>query len=64
MNSENDIHSPKFLSKLDPYFTSKTKEAKGSYYARCGKDDARSNLALTKGLRRDTVSNGSQRDTP
>jgi hypothetical protein len=55
MNSDNDIYSKNFQSKTDPYFTSKEKEAKGSYCTRWGKDDARSNLALTRGLRRDTV---------
>jgi hypothetical protein len=50
MNSDNDIYSKTFQSKTDPYFTSKEKEAKGSYYTRWGKDDARSALALTKPL--------------
>ena len=50
MKSENDVHSKDFESKLDNYFTSKEKEPKGVSYTRWGKDDARSNLALTKPL--------------
>jgi hypothetical protein len=56
MNSDNDIHSPKFQSKMDSYFTSKEKEAKGSYYTRWGKDDARSALALTKPIKNEKPS--------
>ena len=44
MNSENDVHDPKFESKMDSFFTSKEKEAKGESYRRWDKDAARSAL--------------------
>ena len=56
MNSDNDIYSKDFQSKTDPYFLSKEKEAKGSYYTRWGKDDARSALALTKPIKNEKPS--------
>ena len=44
----NDVHSQDFESKIDPFFTSQEKEAKGTNFTRWGKDDARSALATTR----------------
>ena len=51
MNSENNVHSPDFQSKIDPFFTSVEKEPKGTNYTRWGKDEARSALATTRPTR-------------
>ena len=56
MKSENDVHTDKFQSKLDPYFSSQGKEPKGVSYTRWGKDDARSALALTKPIKNEKPS--------
>ena len=44
----NDVHSDQFTSKMDSFFTSSEKEAKGTNFTRWGKDDARSALATTR----------------
>lgn len=51
MNCDNDVYSPDFESKVDPYFTSALEADRWGKYNRWDKSDVRSALTTTKPIK-------------